>query len=1129
MNSRKDLGRQLEELAAPDGARRGKRYWQSLDELAGDENFQQLIKQEFPHQADIWPDSLSRRKFLTLMGASLALAGLSSCSVKPAPMHEIMPYVHPPENFVPGRPLFFATTMAIGGDAIGLLVESHLGRPTKIEGNPNHPASLGATGAWHQASVLTMYDPDRSQTVLHKRDVRSWDDAEQALRGMMAEQQKARGAGLRILTESVVSPTLSHQLTALLKDLPEAKWHQFEPVSSDTAHEAARLSFGQPVDAVYDFTKADIVVALDADFLGDYPGYVRYAHDFMSRRQLTSGADSAKSAEMNRLYLAETAVSCTGAKADHRLALPPGEIEQLARSLAVELGVLSAEHISGGKVSERRSKWIRAVASDLKKHRGRCLLLAGYRQSPTVHMLANAINDKLENVGHTVRYIEPVAAHGGGSMASFRVLVEDMQRGRVEALIILGGNPAYTSPADLDFARTLSKVPFKARLGLYFDETSELCDWHLPEAHYLEAWSDARAFDGTASLAQPLIEPLYGGRSAHEVVALLTGQPLRPGYEIVRDYWRSQWSSATLADPKTSGDESDNQQDTDATDASGTSQQEARDKGADEKPSLDADPATANGDKADQEPQSAAAKGDQNSDQEQEFEKTWQIAVHDGIIADSASASVSVTLNDDWHQKLTSARQDANSRAAEGTNQAQGKDSLELAIMPDPAIYDGRFANNGWLQELPKPITKLTWDNAILMSPATAERLGLGQGEFAHGGEHGGYDVPIVELHIGDRWIAGPVWVQPGHAEGAVSIQLGYGRRRAGRVGGDANHSVGFNAYALQTSAQRWSSPSVTIKRTGLTKPLACTQSLHSLGSRKEEIVRAGTLAEYRSDPSSIAHRHDEHQPATEKSAPRGGEQPAELPETLYAPFEYKPPVHKWGMAINMTTCTGCSACVVACQAENNIPVVGKDQVLAGREMHWLRIDRYVSGEPNEPAEFHFQPLLCMHCENAPCEYVCPVEATLHSAEGLNEMVYQRCVGTRFCSNNCPYKVRRFNFLAYSNIFAIQEKMQLNPDVTVRSRGVMEKCSYCVQRIRAADIDSQASGRKLADGDVLTACQAACPTQAIVFGDLNDPDAAVTKSKQSPLEYGLLTDLNTYPRTTYLAALRNPNPELEPS
>jgi molybdopterin-containing oxidoreductase family iron-sulfur binding subunit len=1089
MNSRKDLDRQLEELAAPSGAPRGKRYWQSLDELAGDERFQQLIKQEFPDQADIWPDSLSRRKFLTLMGASLALAGLGGCSVKPAPHREIMPYVHPPEEFVPGRPLFFATTMAIGGDAIGLLVESHLGRPTKIEGNPNHPASLGATAAWHQASVLTMYDPDRSQTVLYKRAVRSWDDAEQALRGMLTEQQKTHGAGLRILTETVVSPTLTQQLTNLLKDLPEAKWHQFEPVSCDTAQEAAKAAFGQSVDAVYDFTKADVVVSLDADFLGDCPGSVRYARDFMSRRQVTAKFEESKSAAMNRLYAIEAAVSCTGAKADHRLALPPSQFEPLAHALAAALGVLSDEQAAGknadAKLSDQHRKWIAAIASDLKKSRGRCLVLAGSRLPPAVHVLAHAINDKLENVGQTLRYIEPVAARGGGSLASLHDLVEDMQRGRVQALVVFGGNPAYTAPADAKFADALSQVPLKVRLGLYFDETSERCDWHLPEAHYLEAWSDARAFDGTASLAQPLIEPLYQGRSAHEVVAMLTDQPLKLGYELVRDYWRSQWFPASEADEKA----------------------------ASEKADKDADQADKPAD----------------ADQLEKFEKAWQIAVHDGVIADSSFSSVSVTLSDDWQQKLAANHANTSSSAAQSGKETNHQAALELAIAPDPAIYDGRFANNGWLQELPKPITKLTWDNAILMSPATAERLGLGRGGFAHGGDHGGYRVPVVELHAGDRWIAGPVWVQPGHADGAVTIHLGYGRSLAGRVGGDANHRVGFNAYRLQTSAERWSALSVTIKKTGLSMDLACTQSLYSLGHREEEIVRAGTLAEYQENPLQIAHREEPHKPATEITAPRGGQEPAELPKSLYAPFEYKPPLHNWGMAINMTTCTGCSACVVACQAENNIPIVGKDQVLAGREMHWLRIDRYTSGEPEAPEEFHFQPLLCMHCENAPCEYVCPVEATLHSAEGLNEMVYQRCVGTRFCSNNCPYKVRRFNFLAYTNGYELQERMQLNPDVTVRSRGVMEKCSYCVQRIRAADIDSQASGRAPVDGDVLTACQAVCPTQAIVFGDLNDPEAAVTKLKQSPLEYGLLTELNTYPRTTYLAALRNPNPELEPS
>jgi molybdopterin-containing oxidoreductase family iron-sulfur binding subunit len=593
-------------------------------------------------------------------------------------------------------------------------------------------------------------------------------------------------------------------------------------------------------------------------------------------------------------------------------------------------------------------------------------------------------------------------------------------------------------------------VPLRFHLSLYQDETSRLCHWHLPEAHYLEAWSDTRAFDGTASIAQPLIQPLYQGRSAHELLSAFTGTEPQPGYEIVRATWRDH----------------------------------------------------------------ANTRG-----RSQDFERFWQESVHDGVIANTKLETRSVALQQGWEQHLRPAPAGA----------SPGRGNYELVFQADPTIYDGRFANNGWLQELPRPVTKLAWDNVALMSPATARELGVDLGSYAHGGEHGGYHPDVVGLWLGDRVVAAPVWILPGQADGTISVALGYGRDHAGRVGGQNGRKVGFNAYALRTAAHPWFAPGLAVRKTGDRAEVCCTQQHHLMENR--HLVRSAALAEYRRAPG-FAHRPEEEEhrdlarrlPAHLRDA-HPTRQGSRRPLSLYEPFAY--PDNKWGMAIDLTACTGCSACVVACQAENNIPVVGKDQVSRGREMHWLRIDRYTSGPADRPREFHFQPVPCMHCEHAPCEYVCPTGATVHSADGLNDMVYQRCVGTRFCSNNCPYKVRRFNFFHFADYRTQSVRQQYNPDVTVRSRGVMEKCSYCVQRIRRAQIDAQVEDRPIADGEILTACQAACPARAISFGDINDRQAEVRHWKDTPLNYALLADLNTEPRTTYLAAVRNPNPELK--
>ncbi|MEN6452025.1 MAG: 4Fe-4S dicluster domain-containing protein, partial [Thermoguttaceae bacterium] len=934
----------------------------------------------------------------------------------------------------------------------------------KIEGNPDHPASRGATDIFHQASILTLYDPDRAKTPTRFGQTRTWADALAALRPAMQKQRETRGDGLRLLSESIVSPTLIEQIETLLKDLPKAKWHIYEPVNRDAAWQGARLAFGEPVSPIYDFQQADVVLSFDADFLQCSPGSLRYAAQFMDRRRVRTSERNADDARMNRLYVVETSVSCTGAKADHRLALRPTEMEALARAVAARLGVSAS-----GETSGPFERWTAAVARDLNAHRGRSLVLAGDRQPPAIHLLAAAMNDRLGNIGQTVRYIAPVEARPIDRAQSLRELVQDMERGQVALLVILGGNPVYAAPADLDFTEQLQKVPLRVRHGLFIDETSYHCHWHLPETHYLEAWSDARAYDGTASIVQPLIEPLYEGRSAHEVVNLLAMGQETPGREIVRAHWRRSFESR-------------------------------------------------------HEPDS--------------FEPFWQTVLHDGLIPDTAFPAKQVKLKEGWNVPAfglgagMAGRPHPNPlpkgegtiaqiQKGEGTTggarpKEDGTEDLELVFQPDPTLYDGAWANNGWLQELPKPITKLAWGNAAIMSLATAERLGVRLGSYAHGGEHGGYWMPVVELSLHGRSLQAPAWIMPGHADGAITVYLGHGRQQAGRVGGSGGETVGFNAYLLRTVDRPWAASGLRIAKTGGTQLVVCTQAHASMEARAP--VRSATLVEYRRTPGFAAKTElDEH---TEIREPRDR-------LTLYQSYNYAAPKHRWGMAIDLTTCIGCHACVVACQAENNIPVVGRDQVSRGRAMHWLRVDRYTAGPPEKPTAFFFQPVPCMHCENAPCEYVCPVEATVHSAEGLNDMVYNRCVGTRFCSNNCPYKVRRFNFLFYADYQTKSRRLQFNPDVTVRSRGVMEKCSYCVQRIRAAESDAQTRERTLVDGEVLTACQAACPVQAIVFGDLNDPKSNVKQWKDSPLNYALLADVNTNPRTTYLAALRNPNPELE--
>ena len=975
----------------------GRDYWRSLDDLASTPDFQDLLQREFPRQAVGWSDDEDpvegRRSFLKLMGASLALAGLSACTRQPT--EHIMPYVRQPEELIPGRPLFYATATTLGGVAHGVLAESHEGRPTKLEGNPEHPATLGALDSFSQASVLQLYDPDRSQALTFEGEIRSWGAFLGVLREVLSAQKATNGAGIRILTETVTSPTMAGQLRAIQKQFPGFKWHQWEPAGPHSARAAAAQAFGEPVNTYYNLANASVVVSMDSDFLAQGAGSLRYARQFASRRRVREDRP-----EMNRLYVVEPMPTPTGTKADHRLPLRAGDIEEFAWALATSLGAAN-----GPKNSDNAdiTKWTGAIARDLLLHKGASLVIAGDHQPPSVHALAHVMNAALGNVGKTVFYTDPIEASQVDQLASLQDLVKDLDAGVVDLLLILGGNPVFNSPADLGMRDRIQKARVRVHLSLYDDETSEMCQWHLPETHYLETWGDARAFDGTATIQQPLIQPLYGGRSAYQMLQMFTDSPEMSAFEIVKGYWAGKHQGA-------------------------------------------------------------------------DFETWWRRAVHDGVVPDTALPARTPAI----HGAALAER--AQKRLMEG--------KLEVIFRPDPTIYDGRFANNGWLQELPKPITKLTWDNAAIISPSESHRLNVANGD-------------LLQLTYGGRSLRAPVFIQPGHVEGAATLHLGYGRTRAGRAG----TGVGFNPYVLRTSKALWQDLGLAAEKTSGSYELASTQDFHALDARRH-IIHKADIEEYKKDPESV------HEGA---EAP-----PREL--TIYPEWKY--PGYAWGMTIDLNACTGCGACVVACQAENNIAVVGKDQVRRGRAMHWIRVDSYYQGAENDPAIYN-QPVPCMQCEDAPCELVCPVQATSHSAEGLNDMVYNRCVGTRYCSNNCPYKVRRFNFYLFSDFETPSLKLLHNPDVTVRSRGVMEKCTYCVQRINAAKIDSEKQDRKVRDGEIQTACQATCPAEAIVFGDVNDPNSRVSRMKAEKRNYSLLADLNTRPRTTYLATLRNPNPEVE--
>jgi Fe-S-cluster-containing dehydrogenase component/anaerobic selenocysteine-containing dehydrogenase len=950
---------------------------------------------------------LKRRTFLTLSGAISAMAGLEGCIRRP--VEKILPYTQAPEDVSPGVPLHYASVSNRRGEAIGLLVQAYEGRPTKIEGNPDHPASLGSTDLLTQASILDLYDTDRGRTPTHAGIAKGYDEIDGLLKDVAEKYGKNGGAGLRVLAQPTNSPSFLRLRAAIKSRMPSARFHVYAPINDSNERAGAKIAFGQPLLVQPRIENAKVIVALDSDFLMTETGNVLAARQFSRGRTMKSSADEAP----NRLYVVEPSLSVTGSNADHRLRMSAQSIGAYAKALAAELaahGISVGSNIGSAlgaaKLDGVPERWLKAVAKDLASHKGHSLVLAGSRQPPVVHALVHAINNALENAGRTVNYVAAADTEEQDNVDDIRALAHDMSSGQVQALLILGGNPVYDAPADLKFKEALGKVPLSICATDRADETGAACTWHVPRAHELETWGDQLSRSGHYAIQQPLIAPLFDARSDIELLAVLAGEEAR-GATIVR--------------------------------------------------------ATAN----------AHGLGE---------ELTWQGVLQKGI-APGMQAQVmgAIPLMDD---AIATAVRLLPAPAA------TGPENLEAVFLSDTKLFDGRFANNAWLLELPDPITRIVWDNVALFAPSTAKQLGIKNGD-------------VVRISAGGASIEIAAWMQPGQAQGSIGLPLGWGRTRAGGNGVGA----GFDVYPLRSSAAPYFVAGAKVEKTGKHYTLSQTQEHDVMEGRP--IALDESVDDYRGQGDF-----------TQWHSPDPSSPP------LWKVQDYSHG-HQWGMVIDLNTCIGCSACAIACQAENNVSTVGKDQVGRGREMHWLRIDRYYLGDDADEPEVAFQPLACQHCEQAPCENVCPVNATSHSPEGLNDIAYNRCIGTRYCMNNCPYKVRRFNFLNFNLDVPETRKMQFNPNVTVRFRGVIEKCSYCVQRIQTSKIAAKREGREMKDGDVVSACQQACPTQAITFGDINDPDSRVSTARKIDRNYALLADVGTHPRTRFLGKIRNPNPEMK--
>jgi molybdopterin-containing oxidoreductase family iron-sulfur binding subunit len=988
------------------------RYWRSLDDLQDTPEFSAWMEKEFPSLLDEVSTPASRRQFLKIMGASAALAGLTACRW---PAEEIVPFAYRPEGVVPGVPQQFATAFELDGAALGLLVTSYDGRPIKVEGNPNHPASLGRTSARAQALILEMYDPDRSRQVVRRgREAATFDDLAGFVADHWARLRVEGGRGFTVLSRPSSSPALADLRARLRVTYPQMRWVEWAPLSRDAERAGTALAFGRPLRPLPRLEQARVVVSFDDDFLYEHPNAVRQAHDFAAGRRFAEG-------RINRLWVVESAYSVTGANADRRIPLAPSQMPMAAACLVAALaakGVALPADVASAAVplaAHALTEQMSPIAADLAGAPGASILFAGPGLPPQAHALVHALNVALGNVDRTIVYLEAPGGEPPG-VEALRTLVQDMASGHLDTLLILGGNPVYDAPADLAFGEALGKVPTTMHLSQRLDETSMRCTWHVPQAHDLESWGDARAWDGTYGVMQPLIEPLYGGKTSIELLAAILGEPPIRGHELVRR----------------------------AFDALAGGADEAR----------------------------------------------WRQALHDGRVPDTTFPTVTPAPGPaSWMTALVQARP------------KPAEDQLELVFRASPSLHDGRFANNGWLMEMPDPLTKMTWGNAALLGPATIDALRLRIGDR-------------VRLRTARGQVELPVYPMPGQPAGTVAVHLGYGRTSCGRVG----DRVGADVYPLRTS-DALHATLASITPSGERETLATTQDHHAidqLGAR-ERAERLPTLV--REIPFEDLRRGGSVALPPEHAVEDSEDAPPPKPPQLWRSFEYQG--HKWGMAIDLNACVGCNACTVACQAENNIPVVGRDEVARGREMHWIRVDRYFKGDPDKPSVV-FQPVTCQHCENAPCEPVCPVAATVHDSEGLNVMVYNRCVGTRYCSNNCPYKVRRFNWFNNHKKADPILAMAYNPEVTVRGRGVMEKCTFCTQRIERVKIQARNERRPIEDGEIVPACAQACPAQAITFGDLND-ESSVVRRQQTDAQraYGMLEELNTRPRLRYLARVRN--------
>ncbi|QDU76722.1 Tetrathionate reductase subunit B precursor [Bremerella volcania] len=1013
------------------------KYWRSLGELEGTPEFEQFLRQEFPEAAEVAPTGMPRRRWMQLMGASLALAtGAAGCRYPEEevvgfryPEEEIAPFSRRPEGRIPGKPEKFATTLTVAGKTCPVVATSYDGRPIKIDGNQMHPMVAGAD-TYSQATLLHLYDPDRSQYPI-ERDVngqhsRSWDEFAVWWKEQSKKLEGGNSSKLAILHQTNTSPTVLAQMNEVAKKFPQAKWYQYESITGNTTL-GTELAFGKKLRPLLNLEAADIVVDLSADVLGSHVTHGVNNQGFAKRRAPEDGP-------MSRLYVVESRFSVTGIAADHRLAVAASLMPSFVADLEQKLEAALESGETKEKPAEKIDIVITAMVNDLISHKGKSLVVGGESLDAETQARIWRINSKLENLGKTVSFIEePKLARD--NVGSIEDLTAAMNAGQVDTVLFLGGNPVYDAPADVDLVAAMDKTNTQVYYGDYETETSKMSSWHLPASHGLEQWGDALAYDGSFCIAQPLISPIFKTKNPIEFLSLIAGSPISETLEAVKQTVTTAFSSSAS-------------------------------------------------------------------------EAAWTKVLHDGFIADSAPKAVSVTINDSLDLGNVSV----------STWRAGLGEAYDLIFHPGAGTYDGRFANNGWLQELPEPITKVTWDNVVTMSPKTAEENGVQQAE-------------LVELSANGKTVTLPVYIQPGQAHGTLAVGLGYGRTHAGAVGGNVDEDiapVGVDVGPLRTKETMNLATGATFKGTGKQFKLATTQDhfaidllgMREIGRRVGELVREGTVEEYEHHPDFA--KHIVHHPPLESLW--------EEQEWMKESYDG----HAWGMSIDLTKCTGCNACTIACQSENNIPIVGKEAVSVGREMHWIRVDRYFSGDMEDPKAVS-QPVTCQQCETAPCESVCPVAATVHSDEGLNDMVYNRCIGTRYCGNNCPYKVRRFNYLdwrASDHRFEAgnQElaKLIFNPEVTVRNRGVMEKCTYCVQRIQNTKIEAKADRRAIGPNEIQVACQEACASNAIEFGDLNNPESNVAKAHANPRSYSMLVELNTKPRTRYLARITNPHPWLAP-